>query len=194
MARTARGTARGTAVPASDEREYVEYVTGALPGLRRIAHLLCRDPHRADDVVQAALTRLYVHWRRARAADDVDRYVRAILVRSFLSERRLAWARVRLTGAPADTPGLASAPDPDVETREEVRAALARVPRRQRAVLVLRFLCDLPVAEVAEILGCSEGTVKSQTAHGLARLRALMGGRAAAVAAEPPGPGRRGEE
>ncbi|WP_245667961.1 SigE family RNA polymerase sigma factor [Actinomadura macra] len=179
---------------AADEREYVEYVTGALPGFRRIAHLLCRDPHRADDIVQTALTRLYVHWRRARAADDIDRYVRAILVRSFLSERRLAWARVRLTGAPVDTPGLAPVPEADVETRAVVRAALARVPRRQRAVLVLRFLCDLPVAEVAEILGCSEGTVKSQTAHGLARLRALMGGQDAAVPAKPPGAGHhRGE-
>ncbi|MFC6887232.1 MULTISPECIES: SigE family RNA polymerase sigma factor [Actinomadura] len=164
---------------AGDEAEYVEYVTGALPGLRRIAHLLCHDPHRADDIVQTALTRLYVHWRRARGADDLDRYVRSILVRSFLNERRLAWvARVRLTGAPADTPGVPAEAVPDVETRAVVRAALDRVPRRQRAVLVLRFLCDLPVAEVAEILGCSEGTVKSQTAHGLARLRALLGDRA----------------
>ncbi|WP_131741518.1 SigE family RNA polymerase sigma factor [Actinomadura roseirufa] len=171
------------------ETEYVEYVTGALPGLRRLAHLLCRDPHHADDIVQTALTRLYVHWRRARAADDVDRYVRAMLVRSFLSERRLAWARVRLTGAPADVPGQPPAPVADLETRAVVRAALGRVPPRQRAVLVLRFLCDLPVAEVAQILGCSEGTVKSQTAHGLARLRVLLGG-AAAVTAEP---GVRGE-
>ncbi|MBT2213142.1 SigE family RNA polymerase sigma factor [Actinomadura sp. NEAU-AAG7] len=171
-----------------DEGEYVEYVTGALPGLRRIAHLLCHDAHRADDIVQTTLTRLYVHWRRARAAKDTDRYVRAMLVRVFLSERRLAWTRVRLTGAPADTPGRASAPGPDVETRAVVRAALERVPRKQRAVLVLRFLCDLPVAEVAEILGCSEGTVKSQTAHGLARLRALMGARDAAF------PTGRGEE
>ncbi|WP_243725466.1 SigE family RNA polymerase sigma factor [Actinomadura rubrisoli] len=159
----------------ADEREYVEYVTGALPGLRRIAHLLCRDPHRADDIVQTALTRLYVHWKRARAADDLDRYVRAILMRSFLNERRLAWARVRLTGAPSDTPERAAAPGTDVETQAVLRAALERVPPRQRAVLVLRFLCDLPVAEVARTLGCSEGTVKSQTAHGLARLRDLLG-------------------
>lgn len=161
---------------AADEAEYVEYVTHALPGLRRIAHLLCHDAHRADDIVQTALTRLYVHWRRARAADDLDRYARTILVRSFLNERRLAWtARVRLTGAPAETPGVPTAGVPDVETRAVVRAALNRVPPKQRAVLVLRFLCDLPVAEVAGVLGCSEGTVKSQTAHGLARLRTLLG-------------------
>ncbi|MFC9975403.1 SigE family RNA polymerase sigma factor [Spirillospora sp. NPDC127200] len=170
------GTGERTAVRPDDEREYVAYVSGALPGLRRLAHLLCGDPHRADDLVQTALTRLYVHWRRARAADDLDRYTRRILVRSFLNERRLAWARVRLTGAPADVPHPAAPGPPDVETREEVRAALERVPPRQRAVLVLRFLCDLPVAEAAEVLGCSPGTVKSQTAHGLARLRTLLDG------------------
>ncbi|MQY09127.1 SigE family RNA polymerase sigma factor [Actinomadura macrotermitis] len=162
------------AVRAGDERDYVEYVTGALPALRRTAHLLCRDPHRADDIVQAALTRLYVHWRRARAAGDLDRYARAVLVRAFLNEQRLRWAKVRLTAAPAETP---APPGPDVETQVVLRAALARLPPRQRAVVVLRFLCDLPVAEVAAALGCSEGTVKSQTAHGLARLRTLLGGR-----------------
>jgi RNA polymerase sigma-70 factor (sigma-E family) len=163
-------------VRASEEQDYVAYVTGALPGLRRIAHLLCRDPHRADDVVQNALTRLYVHWRRAREAADLDRYVRAILVRSFLNERRLAWsARVRLLGGPEDVPAAPAPDGPDVETRTVLHTALQRVPPKQRAVLVLRFLCDLPVAEVAEILGCSEGTVKSQTAHGLTRLRTLLG-------------------
>ncbi|GAA1575044.1 SigE family RNA polymerase sigma factor [Actinomadura kijaniata] len=166
------------AVRPDDERDYEEYVARALPGLRRVAHLLCGDPHRADDIVQTALTRLYLHWRRARAADDLDRYVRRILVRSFLNERRLSWARVRLTGAPADTPDPPAAGPSDVETRTVLRAALERVPPRQRAVLVLRFLCDLPVAEVAAVLGCSEGNVKSQTARGLARLRALLGDRA----------------
>ncbi|GAA2595473.1 SigE family RNA polymerase sigma factor [Actinomadura fulvescens] len=166
---------RRATVRAEDERQYVEYVSGALPGLRRIAHLLCRDPHRADDIVQTALTRLYVHWRRARAADDLDAYVRTILVRSFLNEQRLAWARVRLTGGPRDTPAVPAAAGPDVETRTVVHTALERVPPKQRAVLVLRFLCDLPVAEVARVLGCSEGNVKSQTSHGLARLRTLLG-------------------
>lgn len=160
---------------AADEQEYIDYVSTALPGLRRIAHLLCKDPHRADDVVQTAITRLYTHWRRARAADDLDRYVRAILVRSFLNEQRLGWARVRLTGAPRDTPSAPVESPPDLETKAVVHTALSRVPPKQRAVLVLRFLCDLPVAEVAEILGCSTGTVKSQTAHGLDRLRKLLG-------------------
>ncbi|MBH5337584.1 SigE family RNA polymerase sigma factor [Streptomyces pactum] len=172
----------GRADRAEDERAYTEYVTARLPALRRIAHLLCKDPHRADDVVQTTLTKLYVHWRRARAAEDLDRYTHTMLVRCFLSEQRLGWARVRLSGAPHEVPGVPPAAGvPDIETRAEVHTALSRIPARQRAVLVLRFLCDLPVAEVAGILGCSEGNVKSQSARGLARLRAQLGpGRAEA--------------
>ncbi|MEU0935432.1 SigE family RNA polymerase sigma factor [Embleya sp. NPDC005971] len=166
----------GGRVRRGDEHAYTEYVTARLPALRRVARLLCGDPHHADDIVQNTITRLYVHWRRAAAANDLDRYVHRMLVRAFLNERRLAWARVRLIGAPQETPALPALPGPDVETRDAVRIALSRVPPRQRAVLVLRFLCDLPVAEVAEILGCSQGTVKSQTAQGLARLRALLDG------------------
>ncbi|REE98705.1 SigE family RNA polymerase sigma factor [Thermomonospora umbrina] len=158
----------------TDERRYTEYVTGALPSLRRLAHLLCKDPHRADDVVQNTITRLYVHWQRAQAADDIDRYVRAMLVRVFLREQRLAWARVRLTGDAPEPARHVESPGTDVETRAVLHTALTRVPPRQRAVLVLRFLCDMPVSEVAATLGCSEGTVKSQTSQGLGRLRALL--------------------
>ena len=154
------------------EEEYVEYVRARIPALRRVAYALCGDWHRADDLVQQAITRLYVHWERARTATDLHRYTHTMLVRAFLDERRLLWARVRLFG---------SLPEPQpvepvgVEDREILRAALARLPRRQRAVLVLRFLCDLSVDDVAEILGCSPGTVKSQTSHGLAALRRLVG-------------------
>lgn len=165
---------RTTDVRATEEQRYTEYVTGALPSLRRLAHLLCKDPHRADDIVQNTITRLYVHWRRAQAADDIDRYVRAMLVRAFLREQRLAWAKVRLTGDAPEPARAPTAPGTDVETRAVLHTALTRVPPRQRAVLVLRFLWDLPVAEVADILGCSEGTVKSQTSQGLTRLRALL--------------------
>ncbi|GAA3633326.1 SigE family RNA polymerase sigma factor [Lentzea roselyniae] len=154
------------------DNEYTEYVTAALPWLRRTAYLLCGDVHRADDVVQVAITRLYTNWRRARAADNLDAYVRAILVRTFLNERRRPWSRVRLFERVDE---LRSVTNPDFETREEIRVALMRVPPGQRAVLVLRFLFDLPVAEAAKALRCSEGTVKSQTAAGLAALRTQLG-------------------
>jgi RNA polymerase sigma-70 factor (sigma-E family) len=165
------------AVRGADERAYAEYVGERLPALRRIAYLLCGDAHRADDVVQVTITKLYTHWRRASAVANLDAYVRAMLVRTFLSEQRVGWARrIRLVGAPADAPVVVAPDGPDVETRTVLRAALCRVPPRARAVLVLRFLLDLPVAEVAELLGCSEGNVKSQTALGLGALRRLLGG------------------
>lgn len=154
------------------EREYVEYVTARTPQLRRLAYLLGGDSHRADDLVQQALVQLYVHWRRARAVEHLDRYVRKILLRVYLDERRRAWSRVQLV---ATTPEVAQLPDSQVEDRTVLRAALTQVPPRQRAVLVLRFLYDLPVEEVAEALGCTAGTVKSQTSHGLAALRRLLG-------------------
>ncbi|SCE84622.1 SigE family RNA polymerase sigma factor [Micromonospora mirobrigensis] len=155
------------------EQEYVEYVTARLPLLRRIACQLTGDPHRGDDLVQTAVTRLYVNWRRAREAQNLDAYVRTVLVRVFLDEKRRLWSRVRLTDTP---PEPTATPIGDaVEDRELLHAALAQVPPRQRAVLVLRFLHDRPVDEVAATLGCTAGTVKSQTSQGLARLRRLLG-------------------
>lgn len=157
------------------EREYVQYVEARLPALRRTAYLLTGDEHRADDTVQQALTLLYVRWRRARQADHLDGYVRRMVVNAFLEERRRGWARVRLLGELPDRPDRPGGPPDEPEDRQVLHAALLSVPPRQRAALVLRFLHDLSVGEVAEILGCSEGTVKSQTARGLATLRQQLG-------------------
>jgi len=159
---------------AEARQEYVEYVTARLPSLRRLAYLLCGDEHTADDLVQQTITKLYVRWRRIGGVEHVDQYVRTMLVRTFLDERRRPWSRVGLDGVPRDTPDPGSGVD-HVADHVVLRAALARVPRRQQAVLVLRFLCDLPVEEVATILDCAPGTVKSQSARGLATLRRLLG-------------------
>lgn len=83
---------------ADEEREYVDYVTARLPRLHRAAYLMCGDGDRADDVVQATLTTLYRHWRRARAADKLDAYVHRMLVRHFINEKRRVWSRVLLQG------------------------------------------------------------------------------------------------
>jgi RNA polymerase sigma-70 factor (sigma-E family) len=161
--------------------EFTEYVSSRLAVLRRVAFLLCQDWQRADDLVQAAVTRLYVHWGRASAVEHTDGYVRAILVREFLGEQRSGWVRrVSLDGA---VPELAG-PGPDLAAALDVRAALAGLPPRQRATLVLRFYCDLNVDQAAEVLGCSAGTVKSQTAKGLTALRRALG----PEPAEPCGP------
>ncbi|MBG6136128.1 SigE family RNA polymerase sigma factor [Longispora fulva] len=152
------------------DAEYVGYVRERMDWLRRVAHLLCPDWHDADDLVQVTITRLYLYWRRARQADSVDAYVRTIMLRVFLGERRARWRkRVLLV---ADAPEMVGEADPT--TGVAVRTALAAVPARQRATLVLRYYLDLSVAETADALRCSEGTVKSQTARGLATLRAHL--------------------
>lgn len=153
------------------DEEYTAYVTGRLSWLRRIAYLLCQDWHRADDLVQTAITRLYVKWRKARVADDLDAYVRVVLIRVFLAEQRTAWfSRVRLMSAPPDPPPHGG----DRDTAVDLSRALSAVPPRQRVTLVLRFHCDLSVEQTAAALGCSTGTVKSQTARGLATLRSTL--------------------
>ncbi|WP_086843445.1 SigE family RNA polymerase sigma factor [Amycolatopsis kentuckyensis] len=151
---------------------FTEYVTTRAGWLRKVAYLLCGDWHRADDLVQSAITRLYANWPRAARADNVDGYVRRTLVNTFLAEQRTSWwRRVDLRETDQDPP----APGGDVELALDLRAALERLPARQRATVVLRYFCDLPVAETARALGCSEGTVKSQTAKAVDALRALLG-------------------
>jgi RNA polymerase sigma-70 factor (sigma-E family) len=134
-----------------------------------MAYLLCSDRHQADDIVQATLTSLYVHWRRASAADNLDAYVHRILLRRYLDERRRRWSRVLLGDALPDLPAPATG---GVEDRDTLVTALRALPKGQRAVIVLRFLEDLSVEATAEALGCSVGNVKSQTSRGLATLRA----------------------
>jgi RNA polymerase sigma-70 factor (sigma-E family) len=175
--------------------EFTEYAQARLSWLRGLAFALCQDWHRADDLVQEALTRWYAHWGRARSADNPDAYVRAILVREYLRERSSPWARrVLLTREPPDSPGPAVSEDAaggDPSLGQE----LARLPSGQRTVLVLRFYCDLSVDQAARVLRCSPGTVKSQTAKGLAALRRCRG--PAAAPGEPAAgrpPSRRGAD
>jgi RNA polymerase sigma-70 factor (sigma-E family) len=157
------------------EAEYTEYVEAKLPWLRRVAYLLCQDWHGADDLVQTAITRLFANWPRARRMDNLDGYVRTILVRVFITERRSSWfRRVALPGTWAEENAAAADPGTDVDTVLDMRGALAAIPPRQRATLVLRFYCDLDVEQAAIALGCSAGTVKSQTSKGLAALRRVL--------------------
>lgn len=153
------------------EGGYVEYVSARLPALHRAAYLLCGgDAHRADDIVQVTITRLYQRWRRASQAENLDAYVHRMLVHTFIDDKRRAWSRVRLLPWVTET-RAAPADEPAVESRDVLTAALRRLPPRQRAAVVMRFLLDRSVQETADALGCSVGTVKSQTSRGLATLR-----------------------
>jgi RNA polymerase sigma-70 factor (sigma-E family) len=165
--------------PRADEG-FADYIAARLPSLRRLGYLLCHDWHRADDLAQAAAVKAYTHWSKASRADNTDAYVNAILVREFLHERRSAWfRRVSL----AEPPEMAASPA-DHDSSLDLQAAVAALPPRQRAILVLRFYCDLNIYQTAEALGCPPGTVKSQTARALSALRRTMGVSQAASLAE----------
>src|SRR5262245_6379056 len=169
---------------AEGDGDYIAYVTGRLPVLRRVAAQLTGDPHRGDDLVQQAITRLYRHWRRASRTENLDAYVYKILLRTFLDERRHRWAAVQLwAAAPTEhdyrTEGPRRAARPEdpaghVADRLLLREALAMLPPRQRAIVVLRFVVDRSVDDVAQILNIAPGTVKSQTHAGLTALRRLL--------------------
>jgi RNA polymerase sigma-70 factor (sigma-E family) len=150
---------------------FEEYATSRLAALHRVAYALVGDVHRADDLVQETLTKLYVHWHRAARMDNLDGYVRTIMVNTFLDSKRRRWNDVRLTAEPPEPRDVAT---PNVADAVTLRALLGQLPPKQRAVLVLRYLADLSVDEVAATLGCAPGTVKSQAFHGLAALRRLL--------------------
>jgi RNA polymerase sigma-70 factor (sigma-E family) len=148
-----------------------EYASARRGDLRRTAYLLCGDWYLADDLVQEALAKLYVHWRRVRARGEVDGYVRRMLVNGFLAGRRRAWHREVATAELPDRP----APDTtDDGTRDALLRALAELQPSQRTIVVLRYWDDLSVEQTASVLKCSTGNVKSQAARGLAHLRAAL--------------------
>jgi RNA polymerase sigma-70 factor (sigma-E family) len=150
---------------------FAEYFAARADAMRGTAYLLCGDWHRAEDLVQTAFTKLYLAWHRVSRHEVLDAYVRRVLVRTFLDEKRRGWwYRERTT----DTPVEAALPPDAPESRLVLLSALANVPPRQRAVLILRYWEDLSVEATAEILRCSTGTVKSQSAKGLASMRHLL--------------------
>ncbi|TDD99137.1 SigE family RNA polymerase sigma factor [Jiangella asiatica] len=161
---------------AIDEASYREFVTVRRRALLRTAYLLTGDWHAAEDVVQETLAKLYVSWRRVRRREEAIGYARRTLLTTYIDSTRRPWRREHTVDALPDLVGAGDPADlgaPD--TRHRLMAALARVPARQRAVVVLRFWEDLSVEQVAELLSCSSGNVKSQTARGLERLRELLG-------------------
>jgi RNA polymerase sigma-70 factor (sigma-E family) len=156
--------------------EYEQYAMARAGALRRTAYLLCGDWTHAEDLVQTALVRLYVAWRRASKADNLDAYVRKILLRCWLDENRRGRGREVSVAELFDTPETAvPPPDEQIGLRDALLAALARMPPGQRACVVLRYWEDLSVAQTAAVLDLTESTVKSQSSRGLALLRELAG-------------------
>jgi RNA polymerase sigma-70 factor (sigma-E family) len=155
--------------------EFVEFAAATSARLRRTAFLLCGDWHTAEDLVQATLTKLFVRWRRISRRDEAYAYATRTLLNTYLADRRLKRSGELLTAQLPELPCRQQAP----ELRIMVLDALATLPPRTRAVVVLRYWTDMSVEQVATLLGCSEGNVKSQSARGLDKLRPLLGDAAA---------------
>ena len=156
--------------PPSDA-EFTEFVHASWAALYRTAYLMLGDRTEAEDLVQTALAKTYAAWSRVREVEAAQGYARTVLVNTASSWfRKKSWRNER----PTET-----LPEPhheiDPTDRPALIGALSQLPPRQRAVIVLRYYEDLSVAQAASALGCSEGTVKSQTSDALNRLRGLLG-------------------
>jgi RNA polymerase sigma-70 factor (sigma-E family) len=154
------------------DQDFVCFVASRQAALRRAAWLLTGDEDLAEDLVQTALIKVWPRWAKISAAGAADAYVRRVLVTTYFSWWRRKW-RSEVPGA---VPELAGVDQTDaVDLSHAVRAALLSLPRRQRVAVVLRYYEDLSEQQTAVALGCSVGTVKSQTSRALARLRTYPG-------------------
>lgn len=156
---------------AERDAAYTEFVRARYAHLRRIAYATCGDWHRAEDLVQTALVKLYVAWPRVRKAGSEEAYARTIIVRANVDESRRPWRR--------ELPGLSgrdrAAREPvPVKERSALFDALQELPVMQRKAVLLRHWLGLSVAETAAELRISEGTVKSHTSRGLAALQGVL--------------------
>lgn len=154
------------------DADFTAYLQARQGSLLRTAYLLTGDRHQAEDLVQTAFAKLYLAWDRVRDRESVDGYVRRILVNEHNSLWRRAWKR---NERPSDVlPDVAVVDEYDDGTSSELWTAVQTLPRKARAVLVLRYYEQLTEAETAEVLGISVGTVKSQTSRALGALRNQM--------------------
>jgi RNA polymerase sigma-70 factor (sigma-E family) len=154
------------------DAEFTHYFDRCADSMRFTAFLLCGNHHEAEDVVQSAFLKFYLAGPKLAQREGVQAYLRQIVVRTFLAERRrVRWKREKLTDVLPDVPE----PGALSEDRLVVWQALSAVPAKQRATLVLRYWHDLGVEETAAALGCSAGTVKSNTNRGIKALRQRLG-------------------
>lgn len=166
--------------PSKREREFREFAVARESQLRRSAYLLSGDWHEAQDLTQTTLMKLYVAWGSVRADGNVDAYARQILARTFIDQQRKGqWREKPYDELPTreapQHPSSQQQQQQQPDLRLTLQGALAQLPPGYRAVLVLRYWEDLSVEQTASALGIAAGTVKSQTARALVRLRELVG-------------------
>jgi RNA polymerase sigma-70 factor (sigma-E family) len=159
---------------AQDRTEFAEFVTARSAALHRAAYLMVGEVPLAQDLVQEALAKTYAAWPRLRDKGSAEAYTRKAITTTAISWfRRKGWSHEHSTAEPPDrgTPGH----DDRVAQSTHLWACLQALPVRQRAAIVLRYYEDLTEAQTAETMGCAVGTVKSQVAAGLAKLRQQLG-------------------
>ncbi|WP_432478609.1 SigE family RNA polymerase sigma factor [Nocardioides sp. GXQ0305] len=157
-----------------DRADFAEFVAARSPALQRAAYLMVGDVDLAQDLVQEALTKTYVAWPRLRDKSKAEAYTRKAITTTAISWfRRRSWKGELATGAVPETP--VAGHDHRVAESDSMWQALQALPARQRAAIVLRYYEDLTEAQTAEAMGCAVGTVKSQVAAGLGKLRERFG-------------------
>ena len=157
----------------ADEEDFRSFVAARSAALLRFAHVLTGDRSAAEDVVQTALAKTALGWSRVRRKDNPEGYVRRAIVNTHLNAtRRRPWREQPREHIPEDADSRSR--EHELDDREAMWQALSGLPPRQRAVLVLRYYEDLSESDIADVLGCSRGTVKSQAAKGLLHLRRIV--------------------
>jgi RNA polymerase sigma-70 factor (sigma-E family) len=157
--------------PGDDPADFDEFYRATWPRLYRTARAVAGDAAAAEDALQGAYARAYVAWRRVRSTRHPEAYVRRIVVNEILGTRRRGWWQRERPYASPDASESVESPELAVVDRDAVWSAISTLPPRQRAVIVLRYYEDLSEEEIAGVLGCSRGTVKSQASAALANLR-----------------------
>jgi RNA polymerase sigma-70 factor (sigma-E family) len=170
------------------DADFSDYVAARQHALLRTAYVLTGEQHAAEDLLQTALAKTYLTWSRIRDPRSADAYVRKIMVNEHTSWWRRAWRKKEFSTdeLPDQHSGPGRHPDPDgagaLADRDAMWTLLQTLPPRQRAAVVLRFYEDMSEAETAHVLGCSVGTVKSQTSRALASLRERLAAESAPAA------------
>ncbi len=150
---------------------YEEFASARLQSLLRYAVMLTGDPHTAADLVQETMIRVHLKWRHVVASHAPERYVRRMLTNAYFDMRRGSWLlRVVLRPQPVEPPAVPDHADANAD-RDQIWMWLGRLPRRQRAALVLRYYEGLSDNEIADVLGCAVGTVRAAISRALATLR-----------------------
>ncbi|WP_433537851.1 SigE family RNA polymerase sigma factor [Micromonospora sp. CA-249363] len=152
------------------DEEFVEFAQASVGRLRDAAFLMCRDWHLAQDLTQTALAKMYANWGRVRRADDPYAYARKVLLRCVIDQQRRRSSTELAMSTPPD-----QGEEHPAELRMTLLDAVATLPLRDRAIIVLRYWDDLSVETTAEVVGVSTAVVKSQSMRSLSRLRDLLG-------------------